>query len=102
MKIIFGYKINLVSDNNNLVYSDTITKSQRVMRRQLILKEFGTNTYHIYGVENIVYDTLSRLPSAYINNSKPIIIRAHFKADELFPSSLAHNNNDFLPIYILL
>jgi hypothetical protein len=37
------------------------------MRWCLILKEFGPNIQHIPGVDNIVADTLSRLPSANTN-----------------------------------
>ena len=49
--IIFGYEINVLSDNNNLVYVATLSESQRVMRWQLILEEFGTNIQHMAGVE---------------------------------------------------
>ena len=61
--ILFGYEISVFSDNKNLVYAATMSESQRVMRWRLILKEFGTNIQHIAGVDNIVSDTLSRLPS---------------------------------------
>ena len=36
--IIFGYEINVLSDHKNLVYAATLSKYQRVMRWQLILK----------------------------------------------------------------
>ena len=61
--IIFGYEINLLSDHNNLVYATTLSEYQRVMRWQLIIEEFGPNIQHIAGVDNILADTLSRLPS---------------------------------------
>ena len=51
--IIFGYEINIFSDNKNLVYAATLSESQRVMRCRLILEEFGPNINHIAGVENI-------------------------------------------------
>ena len=65
--IIFGYPIDVWSDHKNLVYAATLSESQHVMRWCLILKEFGPNIQHIPGVDNIVADTLSRLPSANTN-----------------------------------
>ena len=62
--ILFGYPIDVWSDHKNLVYAATLSESQRVMRWRLILEEFGPNIQHIPGVDNIVADTLSRLPSA--------------------------------------
>ena len=61
--IISGYEINVFLYHKNLVYAATLSESQRVMRWQLILEESGINIQHIYGVDNIVADTLSRFPS---------------------------------------
>ena len=61
--IIFGYEINVFSDHKNLVYAATLSESQSAMRCQLILEEFDPNIQHISGVDNIVSDTLSILPS---------------------------------------
>ena len=36
--IIFGYEINVFSDNKNLVYSKTLSESQRMMCWQLIIE----------------------------------------------------------------
>ena len=60
--IIFGYEINVFSDHKNLVYAATLSESQRVMRWLLIIEEFGSSIQHIAGVDNILFDTLSRLP----------------------------------------
>ena len=60
--IIFGYEINVFSDHKNLVYAATLSKSQREMRWRLIIEEFGLNIQHIAEVENILSNTLSRLP----------------------------------------
>ena len=59
--IIFGYEINVFSYHKNTVYAATLSESQRVMRRRLIIKDFGTNIQHIDRVDNIVADTLIRL-----------------------------------------
>jgi hypothetical protein len=60
-----GYKLNVFSDHNNLVYAATVSEqSQRVMRWRLILEEFGRNTQHIAGINYVVADMLSRVPLA--------------------------------------
>ena len=61
--ILFGYKINVLSYHKNLVYAATMSESQRLMCWRLIIKEFWPNIQHIYGVDNIVADTLNRFPS---------------------------------------
>ena len=54
------YKKNIYSDNHNPIYANSISEYQRVMHWKRILKEFGSNIQHIYGVENILDETLSR------------------------------------------
>ena len=44
-----------------MVYAATLSKSQRVMLWQLILREFETNIQHIAALDNIVADILSIL-----------------------------------------
>ena len=46
-----------------MVYSATMSESQRVIWWQIILEEFGTNIHHISGIDNIVADLLSIFPS---------------------------------------
>ena len=41
--IIFGYERSVFTDNKNLVYAKTLSESQREMRCQIILGEFGLN-----------------------------------------------------------
>ena len=43
---------------------------------RLVLKEFGPNIQHIYGVDNIVADTISRLMSTTIDRDKLHTTRA--------------------------
>ena len=65
--ILFGYEINVFLDHKNMVYATTLSESQRVMRWRLILEDSGPNIQNIAGVENIVVDMLSRLPSTPSN-----------------------------------
>ena len=65
--IFFGYEINVFSYHNNLVYAATLSESQRAILWRLIIVEFGPNIQHIYGVDNIVSDTISRFPSTPSN-----------------------------------
>ena len=53
----------MFSYHKNLVYAATLSESQRVIRWQLILEDFGPNIQHIAGFDNIVDDTLIRLSS---------------------------------------
>ena len=55
-------------DHKNLVWAATISKSQRVMRWWLLLKEFAPNICHISGEENVVADAISCLPLNQENN----------------------------------
>ena len=69
--IVFGYEINVFSDNKNLVYAATLSESQRVMRWRLFIEEFGTNIQNISGFDNIVADMLSRLLSRPSDKNEP-------------------------------
>ena len=79
--IIFGYEINSFSDHKNLVYAATLSESQRVMRWQLIIEEFGPNIQYKDGFDNIVADMLSILPSTPSNKYKPCTRKAHCRAN---------------------
>ena len=70
--ILFGYEINVFSDHKNMVYAATLIESQRVTHWRLIFKYFGPNIQNIYGVDNIVSDTLNRLPYIPVDNYEPI------------------------------
>ena len=54
------------------------------MRWRLILEEFGTNIQNIAGVDNIVADTLSRLPYTPSKKYEPCTSKAKFHANGLF------------------
>ena len=99
--IIFGYEINAFSDHKNLVYAATLSESQRVMRWQLIIKEFGPNIQHIAGVDNIVDDTLSRLTSTPSEKNESCTRKAQCRANELFAISRKNNDNCF-PLKLLI
>ena len=50
-----------------MVYAATLSESQRVMRLQIIIKEFEPNIQQLAGVDNIVADTIIRLPYISVN-----------------------------------
>ena len=74
--ILFGYKIIVFSDNNNLVYAATLSEPQWVMLWRLNIEEIGTNTQHVSIVDNIVAYKLNILPSKSFNKYKPIMSTA--------------------------
>ena len=100
--VIFGYEIKVISDHNNLVYAPTLSESQRVMRWQLIIEDFGPNIQHIAGFDNIVSDTLSRFPSTPSNKYKSCTRKAQCHANELFTLSRVENKEDCFPLNILI
>ena len=101
-EIFFDYEINVSSDHKNLVYVETLSESQRVMRRRLILKDFGPNIQHIAGVDNIAEETLSRLPYRPSDKYKPCTKKAQCCANELFTLGRIENNKYCLPINLLI
>ena len=69
--ILFGYPITVFSDHKNLVHAATVSQSQRVMRWRMILEEFGPDIRHIAGIDNVVADAISRLPTTATDQSEP-------------------------------
>ena len=100
--IIFGYKINLLSDHKNMVYAANLSESKRVMHWRLILEQFGPNIQHIYGVDNIVADTLSILPYKPSNKYEPCTRKAQCCANNLFEIGRVENNEGCFPLNILI
>ena len=68
----------------------------------LIIEEFGTNIQHIAGFNNIVADTLIRLPYTPSNKYKPCTIKAQRQANVLFAIGGIENNEDFFPLNLLI
>ena len=77
-----------------MVYDATLSESQRVMRWRLILEEFGPNIHNIAGFDNIVADTLSRLPSTPSNKNEPCTRKAQCLANYLFAIFREENNDN--------
>ena len=100
--ILFGYEINVFSDNKNMVYAATLGESQRVTRWRLILKEFCPNIWHIYGFDNILADTFSRLQYTPVNRYKPITSKSQCCANKLFKIGRAENNEYCLRLNLLI
>ena len=79
--IIIGYKINVFSYHKNLIYAKILSESQMLMRWRLILGELGPNVHHIAVVENILSDTLSRLPSTPSDKYEPCTRKSQCRAN---------------------
>lgn len=62
--LLQGGKINIYTDHKNLTHSLTAFQTQRVLRWRLFLEEFQPSFFYIKGQQNVVADTLSRLPRA--------------------------------------
>ena len=72
------------------------------MRCRIILEDFGPNIQHIYGVDNIVANTLSRFPSTTSDKYKPCTRKYQHCANELFSIVRVENNEDCFPLNILI
>ena len=75
-----------------MIYAATLSESQRVMRWRLVHEEFEPDIQHIAGVDNIVPDTISRLPSTPSDKYKPCTGKAQCHADKLFATGKVENN----------
>ena len=68
--ILQGYPIEVFTDHKNLMYTGTLSESQRVMRWRMILEEFGPTIHHLAGADNVVADALSRLLSNRLESTE--------------------------------
>ena len=84
-----------------MIYAATLSEYKRVMRWWLILEEFGPNIKHIDGVDNILADTLIRLPYTTVYKYKARMGKSQCRAKELFAIGRKENNEDLPLINIL-
>jgi len=80
--ILLGQQIEVFTDHKNLVYKHFNT--ERVMRWQLLLEEFGPKLTCVKGANNIIADALSRLD----------ITEEEFSA-KAFANELANEEEEF-------
>ena len=100
--ILFGHKINVFSDHKNLVYAAMGSESQRVMRwRIILLEEFGPNIQHKTGIDNVVANMLSHVPSANceLDEVEPSNAQCHVK--ELFAIETNNVIDDGIPLALI-
>ena len=62
--ILYGQKVIVYTDHQNLSYDNSDYSSDRVLRQRLLLEEYGAKVKYIKEEPNIVADSLSRLPKA--------------------------------------
>ena len=85
-----------------MVYDAILSESQRVMRWWIILEDFGPNIKHIYGVDNIVADTLSRFPYTPIYKYEPGRRKYQCRTNKFFAIGSVENNKDCFPLNLLI
>jgi len=76
--ILFGHRIQVFTDHQNLTYKQFNT--ERVMRWRLLIEEFGPELIYIKGERNIAADALSRLP--FLAPSIEIQLFEYFNFDD--------------------
>ena len=84
-----------------MVYAATLSEYQRVMRRRLIIEGLGPNIQHISGVDNIVANTLIKLPTISVDKYETGKSEVQFCANGLFSIGRVENIKDFFPLNIL-
>jgi hypothetical protein len=84
-----------------MVYAATVSESQRVMRWRLIFEEFGPNIQHIAGIDNVVADMLSCVPSANCDQDELEPSNAQHHAKELFALEVNTTNDDGFPLSLI-
>ena len=99
--IIFGYEINVFSDNKNMVYAATMSESQREIHWKIIIKVFGYNTQNIAGVDNIVAYKLSRLPYTSVDKDDPSTSKTQCCMNELFTIGREETDEGCFPLNLL-
>ena len=69
---------------------------------RLIIKDFGPNIQHIAGVDNIVSDAISILPSMTRDKYTPCTSKGQCRANKLFAICRIEKNKDFLLLNLLI
>jgi hypothetical protein len=64
--MLYGHKIIVKTDHKNLTHQLSTHASDRVLRQQLLLEDYGAELQYIEGEKNVVADALSRLPTEEI------------------------------------
>jgi hypothetical protein len=95
--ILLGHDIIIWTDHKNLIHNDL--KTDRVLRWRLLMEEYRLDIRYIKGPENIVADTLSRLPTTN-DPKKPYVM----PSGEELADSFAQDTEDnwSFPISITL
>jgi hypothetical protein len=86
--ILLGHQIIIYTDHKNLIHNDL--KSERVLRWRLLMEEYNPDIRYIKGEDNIVADTLSRLPTTN-DPEKPYTMPSRKELAESFAQDIEDN-----------
>ena len=85
-----------------MVCAAILSESQRVILWRLILEEFGPNIHHIAGVDNIVSDMISILPSMPSDKYETCTRKDQCRANKLFVIGRTEKNEYCLLLNIVI
>ncbi len=86
--ILLGHDIIIWTDHKNLIHNDF--KTERVLRWRLLMEEYRLDIRYIKGPDNIVADSLSRLPTTN-NPEKPYIMPSREELADSFAQDTEDN-----------
>ena len=68
--MLYGQKVVVHTDHQNLTYDNSDYSSDRVLQQRLLLEEYRAKLKYIKGESNVVADALSRLPKTEENEEE--------------------------------
>ena len=86
--ILLGHDIIIWTDHKNLIHNDF--KTERVLRWRLLMEEYRLDICYIKGPDNIVADSLSRLPTTN-DPEKPYIMPSREELADSFAQDTEDN-----------
>ena len=90
--LLLGPHFTIKTDHRNLTYIST-SGSAKVMRWKLAIQDFDFEIHHVAGRDNIVADTLSRLPPEMVDTATLLLLESDELPDDVYDKIKAVHNS---------
>ena len=91
--VLLGYEISIHTDHKKLVHETLLMSSDCVMQWRQLIEEYGPEIFYIPGPNNVVTDSISRLPKM-----DEMTIKNSFPNDVLKRYACTKDINDECPL----